>query len=140
MQFYTYVFLSNFGVKSWCMKFQNFDSLASKKTKKGTGHDKTGCKTGSGPRKKSGKDFGWTRSINHVCQILANSDIIYPLGDAIQNEKNDFFGHFSVNFWNKWLYYWKVLMIKAEVKHKIRKAMFREQYLTSHVRISVFNT
>jgi hypothetical protein len=40
--------------------------------------------------KKSGKDFGWTGSIYHVFQILANSDIIYPLGDAIQNEKTTF--------------------------------------------------
>jgi hypothetical protein len=52
------VFLSNFGAKSCFMTFQNFNSLASKMTKKGTGPDKTGCKTGSGRRKKSGKDFG----------------------------------------------------------------------------------
>jgi hypothetical protein len=30
-------------------------------------------------------------------------------------------------------------MRKAEVKHKSRKSMFREQYLISHVSISVFN-
>jgi hypothetical protein len=52
------VFLSNFGAKSWLMTFQNFNFLASKMTKKGIGPDKTGCKTGSGRRKKSGKDFG----------------------------------------------------------------------------------
>jgi hypothetical protein len=39
------VFLSNFGAKSWFMTFQNLNSLAFKMTKKGTGHDKTGCKT-----------------------------------------------------------------------------------------------
>ena len=46
------VFFSNFGAKSWFMTFQNFNSLASKMTKKGTGPDKTGFQPGSGRRKK----------------------------------------------------------------------------------------
>ena len=33
-----------------------------------------------------------------MCQILANSDIIYPRGDAIQNEKRIFWSFFRQKF------------------------------------------
>jgi hypothetical protein len=61
------VFLSNFGVKSWFITFQNFNSLSSKMTKQGTGHDKTGCKTGSGPRKKKVERISVEQGLFTIC-------------------------------------------------------------------------